>query len=435
MVKKIYGAIILVMHHKESEISCLAWSSLAAILETNMPEELAFRQEVRTFLAENLTKELRAEAKEGTGLYAQHGVAMQWHHILYEKGWIAPSWPKEHGGAGWTASKKLIFEVECALAGAPMLPAMSLKMCGPILMAYGTSEQKEHFLPRILSGEHYWCQGYSEPNAGSDLASLKCKAVRQGDEYIVNGSKIWTTHAHLANWMFLLVRTDAGTEVKRQASITFLLTPMNAPGITVTPILNMSGEHEFNQVFFDDVRVPISNRVGAENEGWSIAKHLLEFERGGIAAVSRPIRVLTMMYEVALRKQKENGEGKLWKDPFFARSVAELEIEMMAVNALQRNFVSQDEGVQSASMGNLAAAIIKLKAAQCYQTATELAMDQIGATGQIDQVRSKKLGQSSVGIQLEHPVVARYFNGRAMSVFGGAAEILKTLIARAALRS
>lgn len=424
----------MVVHQKHQKLSesssSSAWQSIASILETRMPDEIEFREEVREFLAEKFTPQLKAAAKRGTGVYADYEVAMEWHRILYEKGWIAPAWPSEFGGTGWTASQKLTFEVECALAGTPVLPAMSLQMCAPVLMKYGTPEQRERFLPRILSGEDYWCQGYSEPSAGSDLASLKCRAVREGDVYVVNGSKIWTTHAHLANWMFLLVRTD--TESKPQAGITFLLTPMDALGISVTPILNMSGEHEFNQVFLDDVKVPIANRVGQENEGWTIAKHLLEFERGGIAATARPIRVLSLMYELAAEELAGTGQG-FWQDPFFGRRVAELEIEMMAVDALQRSFAVQ--GDSHSSVGDSAAAIIKLKAAECYQTVTELAMDQTGPVGMVDQMSAGDSGGGFVGSPLEQTPTTRYLNGRAMSIFGGAAEILKTLIARSALKS
>ena len=238
-----------------------------------------FRAEVRDFLDANLTGELRDGAARATSVFVDPSVTLPWQAILHARGWAAPDWPAEHGGPGWDDMQRYIFAAECARAGAPSLAPMGLKMVAPVIMHYGTPEQKAHYLPRILSGEDYWCQGFSEPGAGSDLASLQLRAVPDGDDYVLNGSKIWTTHAHFANRMFCLVRTSS--EGKPQAGISFLLLDMASPGITVKPIRTLGGDHEFNQVFFDDVRVPQANRLGAENEGWSVAKHLLTFERGG----------------------------------------------------------------------------------------------------------------------------------------------------------
>ena len=243
-----------------------------------------FRQQVRTFLQDKLTPEMRREAERTTTVFADKDLAMQWQAILVEQGWAVPAWPEEHGGISWTPEQKYIWGEECARAHAPGLIPLGLRMLAPVLFRYGTDEQKSDYLPKILSGEHYWCQGYSEPGSGSDLSSLKCSAVKDGDDYIVNGTKIWTTHAQFADHIFCLVRTD--TSVKPQAGISFLLIPMDLPGITVDPIITIADDHEVNQVFFDDVRVPQSNRVGPENEGWTVAKYLLEFERGGGGAAA-----------------------------------------------------------------------------------------------------------------------------------------------------
>ena len=242
-------------------------------------KDIVFRDEVRAFLRDNLTPELVAAGTKATSVFVEPEYTLAWQKKLHAKGWVAPSWPKEFGGPGWSEMQRYIFASECAIAGAPPLAPMGLGMVGPCIIGYGTPEQKAFYLPRLLAGEDYWCQGYSEPQSGSDLASLSLKAVRDGDSYILNGSKIWTTHAHHANRMFCLVRTDS--EGKPQQGITFLLLEMDVPGITVDPIITLAGEHELNQVFFDNVRVPVSGRLGEENDGWTVAKYLLEFERSG----------------------------------------------------------------------------------------------------------------------------------------------------------
>ncbi|HQP20831.1 MAG TPA: acyl-CoA dehydrogenase family protein, partial [Phenylobacterium sp.] len=236
------------------------------------PQDRAFQAEVREFLEEALTPELRQAGRRATSVFMEKDYSLAWQRILHQRGWVAPAWPVQYGGTGWNEMQRYIFAAECARAGAPSLSPMGLKMVGPVIMGYGTDEQKAFFLPRILSGEDYWCQGYSEPGAGSDLAALQLRAVLDGDHYVLNGSKIWTTHAHWANRMFCLVRTR--TEGKAQAGITFLLLEMTAPGIEVKPIITLAGEHEVNQVFFDNVRVPVSGRIGDENAGWTVAKYL-----------------------------------------------------------------------------------------------------------------------------------------------------------------
>ena len=244
-------------------------------------DDLAFRDEVRAFLDEKLSDDLRDATRLNSGVFAEFDISQRWYKILYEKGWIAPTWPAEYGGPGWTPMQRYIYDSEAGKAGTPTVYLMGLTLVAPVIMQFGTDEQKAYYLPRILSGEDIWCQGYSEPGSGSDLASLQTRAVRDGDEYVINGSKIWTTGAQHADWIFCLVRTAEGE--KRQEGISFVLFDMKTPGIMVEPIITLAGDHEVNQVFFDDVRVPVANRLGEENDGWTVAKYLLEFERGGSA--------------------------------------------------------------------------------------------------------------------------------------------------------
>ncbi len=247
------------------------------------PEDVAFRDEVRAFLKENLTDDLKAHARLTPGILADQDLRVEWLKRLNKRGWAAPSWPKEYGGAGWNVMQRFIWSSECAAAGAPVSSNMGLSMVGPTLMGHGTDEQKAYYLPRILNGEDWWCQGYSEPGSGSDLASLQCRATSDGDDYIINGTKLWTTGAHQSNKMFCLVRTDPNAAKKQEGISFILIDDFQAEGIKVDPIITLAGDHEVNQVFFDDVRVPKKNRVGAENNGWTVAKYLLEFERGGAA--------------------------------------------------------------------------------------------------------------------------------------------------------
>lgn len=388
----------------------------------------AFRREVRQFLAEAFTADLRAEAARQVGVFAAAPLARKWQTILYQKGWVAPSWPKEYGGTGWSSMQRYLFDSECALQGTPILPAMGLQMCGPVLILHGTARQKSLFLPRILSGEHYWCQGFSEPGAGSDLASLQCRAGRDGESYVIDGTKIWTTHAHWANWIFLLVRTASGG--KPQAGITFLVAPMDSPGISVRPIISMSGEHEVNQVFFDGVRVPVENRVGEENEGWRIAKSLLEFERGGGSATARTRRVTSEIRRVA--ELETDGEGgRLWDDPAFRQRLARIEIEILALEHTQLRILARVSAGEP--VGDAAASLLKLKASELQQDATELAMDTLGPYALADQWELLCAAASPVGPEHAATATARYLNARARSIFGGSNEIQRTILARAAL--
>ena len=391
---------------------------------------LAFQTEVRSFLAETLTPEIRARSRRQTSMAAEPALGMWWHRSLFEKGWIAPAWPAEYGGTGWDVVERHIFEEECALARAPLLFLGGLQLCGPVIMQFGTPEQKAHFLPRILSGEHYWCQGFSEPGSGSDLSSLKTRAVRDGDDYVVNGSKIWTTHAHNANWIFMLVRTS--TEGRQQAGITFLLSPLDAPGISIRPIISMSGEHEVNQVFFDDLRVPVSNRVGDENAGWSIAKYLLEFERGGSYAASARA-FLDEARETANIRDELDGEC-LWDDPSFRRRFAEIEIKVMAQSWTEKRVVASLAAGQR--VGDTMASILKVHGSEVQQLAGELAMYALGAMAIPDQREALAPGSNAEAIGPEFTVraTAQYLNDRARSIYGGSNEVQRNIIARAAIK-
>ena len=298
-------------------------------------EDEDFRQMVRSWLTEAMTPELLDGARKRTSLWQDIDTAMAWQRKLHERGWAAPDWPEEYGGTGWSIIQRYIFAQECVRAETPALIPMSLKMCGPMLIGHGTEEQKAHWLPRILSGEDIWCQGYSEPGSGSDLASLRTMAVGDGDDYIVNGTKIWTSYAQHANMMFALVRTS--TEGKQQEGISFLLIDMTSPGITVKPIINMAGVHELNQVFFDDVRVPKANRVGPENGGWTVAKYLLQFERFSMGSIE--INRTLDKVEALARETPVNG-GMLSADPAFAKKVSELRSANHALEATEQRVMA-----------------------------------------------------------------------------------------------
>ncbi|MBW8812800.1 MAG: acyl-CoA dehydrogenase family protein [Caulobacterales bacterium] len=386
------------------------------------PGLAAFRDEVRDFLDTALTPEIRAWTARQAGVFSEGELCRLWHRVLYEKGWVAPSWPVEHGGPGWSPMQKFIFADECAKAGAPKLPAMALQMCGPVLMRYGTPEQKAFFLPRMLSGEHYWCQGYSEPQSGSDLASLQMRAVRDGDDYVVTGSKIWTTHAQYANWMFLLVRT--ATDGKPQAGITFLLTPMDVKGLSVRPIISISGEHEVNQVFFDDVRIPVTNRVGEEHQGWTVAKALLEFERGGGASAS------DLKAQLATARSIARAEGWWDEDMAFRRRWSELEIELEALDVAERQTAAALMAGQR--VGDAVASQLKMTVSTLLQRITELTMGALGGYGAADQRDALGMGANvpPVGPAYALTPTAKFLNSRAATIYGGSNEVQHNILAR-----
>lgn len=385
------------------------------------PADLAFRDEVRDFLARELPPELADAGGRATSVFVDPAFTLPWQRILHRRGWAAPHWPVAHGGPGWSEMQRYIFAAECTRANAPNLAPMGLRMVGPCIMGYGTEDQKRTLLPRILSGEDYWCQGYSEPGSGSDLASLKTRADSDGDDYILNGSKIWTTHAHFANRMFGLVRTRF--DGKPQTGITFLLIDMQAPGVSVRPIVTLAGEHELNAVFFDNVRVPKANRIGAENDGWTVAKYLLEFERGGQYAPGLKVR-LQRLRKLA-RDAVGPGEG-VWS------RLAHAEIAVDAIEITEhRVMTALASGANPGPMSSM----LKTQGTETMQRIEELAVEIAGLYGVIDQPEARGPGsnQTPIARDGQGEAMARYLNGRAASIYGGSNEIQRGVIARTML--
>ena len=379
-----------------------------------------FQSEVRAFLAANLPGHLQRAAKRSTTALTPKEPALEWQRILAAKGWAAPWWPPEWGGTGWTATQKFIFTAECFRAEAPELSPFGLRMLAPVLFRYGTDDQKQRYLPPILSGEHFWCQGYSEPGAGSDLASLKLRAERRSDHYLINGSKIWQTQAHEADHIFFLARTD--TSVKPQAGISFLLAEINQPGISVEPIVSMSLEHEVNQVFFDDVEVAVENRVGDEGQGWECAKHLLEFERGGIMSAQFLAGKLDRLEQlVAVIKHQ---------DPTFSANdhvTQELSRIAIDIKALEMTELGILDALTKGGNPGVQTSTVKLSKVDIEQRIQQLAVDAVG----YDAVNLGK--DSSFGEDVECLVPA-YLNGRASSIYGGSREIQLNILAKSLLR-
>ena len=387
----------------------------------------AFRDQVRAFLDTHLTPDLRLAGRRMTSVYSEYDVAMKWHRILHAKGWVAPSWPREYGGPGWTAVQKYLFAREVAEAEAPAITPMGPLMCGPVLMRYGTPEQKARLLPRILSGEDFWCQGYSEPHAGSDLAALSAPAVDAGDHWLVSGTKIWTTHAHYANRMFCLVRTDA--TVKPQRGISFVLLDMTAPGVRVEPIVMMSGEHVQNRVFLDKVKVPKSDLVGAVNDGWTVAKYLLEFERGTAYAPSLQVAIARLRVMAAA----EAADGaRLIDDPAFRAEIDLLEIEVLAIAHTEHRVMAALS--QGQNPGD-AAPMLKIRGTETAQRISELgvaAVQHWAVPFQPDAIRPET-NAAPIGPDHALTAVPRYLNYRAGTIYGGSSEIQRGLMARAVL--
>ena len=342
---------------------------------TRFPEYADFRQEVRSFIEENLTAEMREAGRLQPNVFPHMQQAIAWQKVLHERGWAAPSWPEEFGGPGWDAIQQQIFREEAYRASAPTIALQGLTMCGPCLMGHGTKEQQDFYLPRILSGEHIWCQGYSEPGAGSDLASLTTSAVADGDDYIVNCAKIWTSHAHEATHMFCLVRTSA--EGKPQAGITFLLVDMSTPGITVEPIINLNGIHEQNTVFLENVRVPQANRVGAENDGWTVAKYLLEFERGSVCISPELRRNLDLIRQAAAAERTGSGD-RLIDDRVFRRKLAQKDIELNVLEFNERRILANV--VKGDSPGVLSS-VAKIVGMELFQGINKLMTEVAGPCG------------------------------------------------------
>jgi len=382
------------------------------------PEERAFRDEVRAFLDQSLTPELREAGQRVTSVFVEPRYSLPWQKILHARGWAAPSWPVEYGGPGWTDMQRYIFQSECARAGAPGLAPMGLRMVAPAIMGFGTPEQKAYYLPRILSGEDYWCQGYSEPGSGSDLASLQLRATPDGDDYLLDGSKIWTTHAQFANRMFCLARSRF--EGKPQAGITFLLLDMKTPGVTVKPIITLAGDHEVNQVFFDGVRVPKANRLGAENDGWTVAKYLLEFERGGGSAAGLKVSLARLRRIAAAESRME--------DAAFRRRLAEAEIAVEAIEMTEHRVMSE---LSAGRNPGPASSMLKTQGTEAMQRIDELAVEAVGSWAAVDQREAREAGSNVEPVGPDHALQAmpRYLNNRAASIYGGSNEIQRNIMA------
>ena len=393
-------------------------------------DERAFRDEVRAFLGEHLGDELTRGQRLTTTVLTEPEVSARWHRALYQRGWAAPSWPPEHGGPGWSPVQHFLFEWECERAGAPKVSIIGLRMVGPVLIAFGTPEQQRRYLPGILSGDDYWCQGYSEPGAGSDLAALQTRAAREGDDYVVNGTKIWTTHAHLANRMFALVRTG-GEGGRKQDGISFLLIDMDTPGITVQPIRTIGGEHEVNQVFFDDVRVPQANRVGEEGKGWSYGKVLLEFERGGGAVAARLRAALTRVRAV-MEPTAPDGRSPMDDDPSLRSRVARLEIDLDALAMTElRLMAARQQGHAPGPMSSL----LKLRSSELQQAIGRLGVDAVGHDVLPWEPRRPLYGIDPPAFidEAAMPIASLYLNARAYSIFGGSIEVQHDILAKTLL--
>ena len=390
-------------------------------------DDLAFRDEVRAFLDEALTPELRAAGRSMTSVYAEKSVSMAWQRILYAKGWVAPAWPPEYGGCGWSVARRSIFATEFSLAGAPPLSPMGIGMCGPVLIGHGTPEQKARFLPPMLSGEEFWCQGYSEPGSGSDLASLQMSAKADGDDFVCNGHKIWTTHANVADWIFCLVRTSQ--ERIRQLGITFILIDMKTPGVEVKPIVSLSGEHIQNEVFFTDVRVPKANVVGAVGDGWTVAKYLMQFERGGgSSAPSFKTRL------AKIRQMTAGLEG-------FSTRLADAAIAVDALEAVELRVMAS---LSSGQAPGPESSMLKTVGTELSQHLTELALEAAGAYGAPFQPHAVHAGGptygfippndgAAVGPPEAWTAAPKYFNDRAGSIYAGTNEIQRNIMAKAIL--
>jgi alkylation response protein AidB-like acyl-CoA dehydrogenase len=399
-------------------------------------EELAFQREVRDWITANMPPEVAEESRRSRTSHVSKERLLQWQKKLASRGWLCPNWPQEYGGPGWNSTQKFIFEMEMARADSPYLSSFSIKMVAPVLMKYGSAAQKQRFLPKIAAAEELWCQGYSEPGSGSDLASLRTKAERRKDEtgghYLVNGQKIWTTNAHYADWIFCLVRTS--NEGKRQEGISFLLIDMKSPGIRIDPIYLVDGtrtpmRHEVNQVFFTDVKVPVENLVGEENKGWTYAKYLLEFERGGQAhgpRLRKAFRHLQTLSKTQLDAGEPLSASARWRE-----KMAALEIEIDAVEMNEMMFYSSlKTGDAPGNMGS----VVKMRGTEVGQKVTELAVEAVGWYGApFTELRNYDSNIVPVGGDYVDDVSPRYFNTRKTTIYGGSSEVQRNVLAKAML--
>ena len=386
------------------------------------PAEVAFREEVRAFLRDRLPADIAARGRLGKRFNKEDQVT--WMRLLNERGWLAASWPIEFGGTGWGAVEKHIFDEECYAFGAPWIVPFGVNMVAPVIIKFGTPEQQARFLPRILSAEDWWCQGYSEPGAGSDLAAVKMRAVRDGDHYMVNGQKTWTTLAHYADWIFCLVRTDP--EAQQQRGISFLLIDMKSPGITVRPIITLDGEHEVNEVFFDNVRVPLENLVGEENKGWTCAKYLLTHERTSIAGIGQAKQMLGRLKRIASQEQRDG--LPLIDDIQLRMQIVELEIQLMAIEMSNLRIVAaaRDGGVPGTE-----SSFLKIKGSEIRQAITYLMSKVLGPYAM--PFIEEELGygeQADLYRDYSTTPASQYLDMRKTSVYGGSNEIQKNIIAK-----
>ncbi|WP_445158628.1 acyl-CoA dehydrogenase family protein [Halomonas sp. E14] len=390
------------------------------------PQELAFRDEVRAFLKAELPADIAAKVRLGKQLAKQDH--QRWQAILHRRGWYAANWPLEYGGTGWSVVEKHIFEEECAAAGAPRLISFGVNMVAPVIIKFGTPEQKARYLPRILDGSDWWCQGYSEPGAGSDLAAVKTRAVREGDHYIVNGQKTWTTLGQHANGIFCLVRTDP--EAKPQAGISFLLIDMASPGISVRPIITLDGAHEVNEVFFDNVHVPVANRVGEENDGWTCAKYLLTHERTGQAGIGISKAALAHLKAIAAREVID-GRPAL-ADPLLRQRIAAVEMRLMAVEMSTLRILAR---AQAGGVPGAESSILKITGSEIRQAISDLARRVLGPHALpflADEMQLEHDGELRHADYSAAPA-AQYLNLRKLSIYGGSNEIQKNILAKAQL--
>src|SRR5215470_1808727 len=379
------------------------------------PEDAAFRDEVRAFIADNYPAEMRVPNPE-TDLSKEQ--MLLWHRILHKKGWIAPLWPKEYGGPGWSITRRFIFEQETTRAGTLPPLAFSITMVGPVIYTFGNEAQKKKFLPRILSGEDWWCQGYSEPGSGSDLATVRTKAVRDGDHYIVNGHKTWTTLAQHADWIFCLVRTDPNA--RPQSGISFLLIDMKSPGVTVRPIITIDGSHEVNDVFLENVRVPVENLIGAENKGWTYAKFLLGNERTSMAGIGRSTRYIEKLKKVVKAEIPDDDPAYLE----FVRDIAKVELDVLALEATELRVVAQmARGIDPGP----AASLFKIRGTEIFQNITELTHRAIGNYGLAIREHPVSANHFMPGPDYGHTASEKYLNSRKLSIYGGSNEIQRLL--------
>jgi len=394
------------------------------------PEDEAFRTEVRRFLEENLSEDLREAGRKTGGVFAEFSAGLRWHKVLAKRGWSAPGWPREHGGTGWTATQRYIFARECTAADAPRIFSMGIRMVGPVIMKFGAPEQKAKYLPGIVSGDITFCQGYSEPGSGSDLASLKTRAVRDGEDYVINGTKIWTTGAHIANRMFCLVRTSA--DGKPQDGISFvLIDSMDRQGLSVQPIVTLAGDHEVNQVFFDNVRTPVANRIGPENAGWTVAKYLLEFERGGDAYTPNLYARLDDVRRIA-REEAADGSGRLADERGFAERLAEADLAVQALEMIELQVLSdlskgRNPGAVSSQM--------KIRGSETLQAIDHLGVEALAWYAAPFEPEARLLGHNEPTVAPDYGITAMplYLNNRAATIYAGSNEIQRNIVAKAVL--